>query len=63
MCADCNIYEGCKCSGGSVFAYCPCAKGFYCSVCGHSAGTNIAEDPHLLTDILSPDLVEHRPSE
>ncbi len=58
MCSNCKTESGCGCTGGSVFAYCPAEKGYYCSACGHSAGTKVAENPNLLNEILRPELLK-----
>ncbi len=58
MCANCKVYEGCGCSGGTVFAFCPAEKGYYCSVCGHEAGTKMTTDPHILEELLKPEILE-----
>jgi hypothetical protein len=58
MCSNCKVAEGCGCSGGSVFAMCPCEKGLYCSVCGHYAGTAMTTDPRVLEAVLKPAILE-----
>ncbi len=58
MCSSCKSYSGCDCVGGSVFAYCPAEKGFYCSVCKHEGGTNLTTNPNILDELLSPELLE-----
>jgi len=58
MCYNCKASSGCGCAGGSVFAFCPCEKGYYCSVCGHSAGTNVAAEPDLLSKIIRPEILK-----
>ena len=42
MCYNCDPpgHGTCFCTGGSVFALCPCQKGHHCSVCGHNPKYN-----------------------
>jgi hypothetical protein len=56
MCANCRTVEGCDCMGGPALATCSCESGYPCLVCGHEPAGNVAADPNLVVEMLSPDL-------
>jgi hypothetical protein len=56
MCANCRTAEDCHCTGGSALAMCSCESGYPCSVCSHEPAIDVAADPDLVVEMLSPDL-------
>jgi len=54
MCTDCMVSSGvsCTCSGGDVFAVCPCEKSVSCPICNHSPIKKDEIDRDFLLEIV-----------
>ena len=57
MCSNYQGSDGCDCTGGSVLAVCACERGYHCPVCRRDPDEDVAPEPRLLVEILSPDLM------